>query len=82
MSEIQDAYKPIVADVGVEPTSDIFAIALLISGQNSTLTATMAGQVVMEGFLHIRLKPLLRRLLTRLLAIVLALVTIVFFGQR
>jgi manganese transport protein len=81
VAEIQDAYKLLSPMLGVAPASAIFAIALLASGQNSTLTATMAGQIVMEGFLHIRMKPWLRRLLTRLVAIVPALLTIVFFGE-
>jgi manganese transport protein len=78
VAEIQDGYKLLSPLLGVAPASAIFAIALLASGQNSTLTATMAGQIVMEGFLQIRLKPWLRRLLTRLVAIVPALLTIVF----
>lgn len=61
--------------------STLFGVALLASGQSSTLTSTMAGQIVMEGFLDIRLKPWLRRLLTRLVAIVPALLTIVFLGE-
>jgi manganese transport protein len=81
VAEIQDAYKLLSPMLGVAPASAIFAIALLASGQNSTLTATMAGQIVMEGFLHLRLKPWLRRLLTRLVAIVPALLTIIFFGE-
>ncbi|MGV0027801.1 Nramp family divalent metal transporter [Phormidesmis priestleyi] len=81
VAEIQDAYKLLSPLLGVGPASVIFAIALLASGQNSTLTATMAGQIVMEGFLQIRLRPWLRRLLTRLVAIVPALVTIVFLGE-
>ncbi|KAM3104349.1 Nramp family divalent metal transporter, partial [Phormidesmis sp. 146-33] len=81
VAEIQDAYKLLSPLLGVGTASVIFAIALLASGQNSTLTATMAGQIVMEGFLQIRLKPWLRRLLTRLVAIVPALVTIIFFGE-
>jgi manganese transport protein len=81
VAEIQDAYKLLSPMLGVAPASAIFAIALLASGQNSTLTATMAGQIVMEGFLHIRMKPWLRRLLTRLVAIVPALLTIIFFGE-
>jgi manganese transport protein len=81
VAEIQDAYKLLSPLLGVAPASVIFAIALLASGQNSTLTATMAGQIVMEGFLQIRLKPWLRRLLTRLVAIVPALLTIVFLGE-
>ncbi|PSB59639.1 Nramp family divalent metal transporter [Chamaesiphon polymorphus] len=81
VAEIQDAYKLLSPMLGVAPASAIFAIALLASGQNSTLTATMAGQIVMEGFLHIRMKPWLRRLLTRLVAIVPALLTIIWFGE-
>ncbi len=81
VAEIQDAYKLLSPLLGVGPASVIFAIALLASGQNSTLTATMAGQIVMEGFLQIRLRPWLRRLLTRLVAIVPALLTIVFLGE-
>lgn len=81
VAEIQDAYRLLSPLLGVAPASAIFAIALLASGQNSTLTATMAGQIVMEGFLRIRLKPWLRRLLTRLVAIVPALATIIFLGE-
>jgi manganese transport protein len=81
VAEIQDAYKMLSPLLGAAPASVIFAIALLASGQNSTLTATMAGQIVMEGFLHIRLKPWLRRLLTRLVAIVPALVVIILCGE-
>ena len=81
VAEIQDAYKLLSPMLGVGPASAIFAIALLASGQNSTLTATMAGQIVMEGFLHLRLKPLVRRLFTRLIAIVPALLAIVWFGE-
>ena len=58
----------------------MFAIALLASGQNSTLTGTLAGQIVMEGFLNIRIRPWLRRLITRLIAIVPAALTAIFFG--
>lgn len=82
VAEIQDAYRLLSPLVGVAPASAIFAIALLASGQNSTLTATMAGQIVMEGFLQIRLKPWMRRLLTRVVAIVPALLTIVFLGEK
>ncbi len=81
VAEIQDAYQLLSPMLGVGPASAIFAIALLASGQNSTLTATMAGQIVMEGFLHIRLKPWVRRFTTRLVAIVPALLTIVIFGE-
>ena len=81
VAEIQDAYKLLSPLLGVAPASVIFGVALLASGQNSTLTATMAGQIVMEGFLQMRLKPWMRRLVTRLVAIVPALLTIVFFGE-
>ena len=59
----------------------LFAVALLCSGQNSTLTGTLAGQIVMEGFLNLRLVPWLRRLITRLLAIIPAVIAVIFFGQ-
>jgi manganese transport protein len=81
VGEIQDAYKLLSPVLGAPLASTLFAIALLAAGQSSTLTSTMAGQIVMEGFLHIRLKPWLRRLVTRLVAIVPALVTIGFLGE-
>ena len=59
----------------------MFALALLASGQNSTITGTLAGQIVMEGFLNIRIRPWLRRLITRLIAIVPAALTAIFFGE-
>ena len=59
----------------------MFAVALLFSGQNATLTGTLAGQIVMEGFLNIRLRPWLRRLITRLIAIVPALIVLYFYGE-
>src|SRR5207249_4872543 len=62
VAQIQDAYKLLSPLLGVSFASALFAIALLASGQNSTLTGTLAGQIVMEGFLHIRLRPWLRRL--------------------
>ena len=82
VAEIQDAYKLLSPLLGVSAASAIFGLALLASGQSSTLTATLAGQVVMEGFLQLRLPSWLRRLATRLLAIVPALLAIVFFGER
>ncbi len=82
VAEIQDAYKLLSPLLGVSAASAIFGFALLASGQSSTLTATMAGQIVMEGFLNLRLPPWLRRLLTRLIAIVPALIAIVFFGEQ
>ncbi len=81
VAEIQDAYKLLSPVLGFAPASILFAIALLASGQNSTLTGTLAGQIVMEGFLQIRLRPWLRRLLTRMVAIVPALLTILILGE-
>jgi manganese transport protein len=80
VAEIQDAYKLLSPMLGVPVASALFAFALLASGQNSTLTGTLAGQIVMEGFLNIRLRPWLRRLITRLIAIVPAVITAAFFG--
>lgn len=82
VADIQDAYKLLSPLLGVSVASAIFAFALLASGQSSTLTATLAGQIVMEGFLQLRLPPWLRRLATRLLAIIPALITIIFFGEQ
>ncbi len=81
VAEIQDAYKLLSPTLGVPVASAIFAFALLLSGQNSTLTGTLAGQIVMEGFLRLRLQPWLRRLVTRFLAITPALVIILWFGE-
>jgi len=82
VAEIQDAYKLLSPLLGVSAASAIFGLALLASGQSSTLTATLAGQIVMEGFLQLRLPSWLRRLATRLIAIVPALIAIIFFGER
>jgi manganese transport protein len=81
VADIADAYNLLTPVLGVPLASVLFAIALLASGQNSTLTGTMAGQIVMEGFLDIRLRPWLRRLLTRLVAIVPAVVVAALFGE-
>ncbi len=80
VGEIQDAYKLLTPLLGAG-ASTVFALALLASGQNSTLTGTLAGQIVMEGFLNIRLRPWLRRLITRLIAIVPAIFTAIFYGE-
>jgi manganese transport protein len=82
VAEIQDAYKLLSPLLGVGAASTIFGLALLASGQSSTLTATLAGQVVMEGFLHLRLPSWLRRLTTRMLAIVPAVIAIILFGEE
>jgi manganese transport protein len=80
VAEIQDAYKLLTPLVGAG-ASAVFAAALLASGLNSTLTGTLAGQIVMEGFLHIRLLPWVRRLITRGVAIVPAVVTAILYGE-
>jgi manganese transport protein len=82
VAEIQDAYHLLTPLLGVTGASAVFAFALLASGQNSTLTGTLAGQIVMEGFLNIRIRPWLRRLITRLIAIVPAALTAIFFGEH
>lgn len=81
VAEIQDAYRLLSPLLGVTVASTLFAIALLASGQNSTLTGTLAGQIVMEGFLNIRLRPWLRRLITRLIAIVPAVIVTALYGE-
>jgi manganese transport protein len=82
IAEIQDAYRTLTPLMGIPFASALFAIALLCSGQNSTLTGTLAGQIVMEGFLNIRLAPWLRRLITRLIAIVPAIITVAYYGTH
>ena len=82
VAEIGDAYKLLSPLLGTKAASILFAVALLCSGQNATLTGTLAGQIVMEGFINIRLRPWLRRLVTRLIAIVPAIFVIVLYGDR
>jgi manganese transport protein len=81
VAEIADAYKLLTPVLGASLASTLFACALLASGQNSTLTGTLAGQIVMEGFLNLRLKPWLRRLITRFIAIIPAVIVIGFYGE-
>ncbi|MBV9672637.1 MAG: Nramp family divalent metal transporter, partial [Verrucomicrobia bacterium] len=81
VAEIQDAYKLLSPLLGVGAASTLFAVALLASGQNSTLTGTLAGQIVMEGFLRLRLHPVWRRLITRLLAIIPAIIVTAIMGE-
>lgn len=81
VAEIQDAYQLLSPMLGVSVASAVFVVALLASGQNSTLTGTLAGQIVMEGFIRLRLRPWLRRLITRAIAIVPAVVVIGLFGE-
>jgi len=82
VAEIADAYKLLSPVLGASLASTLFAFALLASGQNSTLTGTLAGQIVMEGFLNLRLKAWLRRLITRALAIIPAALVIGFAGEN
>lgn len=81
VAEIQDAYQLLTPVLGAAAASTLFAVALLASGQNSTVTATLAGQVVMEGFLKMRLPPWVRRLVTRLLAIIPAVTVAALYGE-
>lgn len=82
VAEIGDAYKLLTPMLGFTGASTMFALALLASGQNSTITGTLAGQVVMEGFIDIRLAPWLRRLITRTLAIIPTVIVTFFYGER
>jgi manganese transport protein len=82
VAEIGDAYRLLTPVLGTTFASTLFAVALLASGQNSTITGTLAGQIVMEGFLDIRLPPWLRRLITRLIAIIPAVIVTALYGER
>ena len=82
VAEIQEAYQMLSPLLGVTGASTLFALALLASGQNSTLTGTLAGQIVMEGFLNIRIQPWLRRLITRMIAIIPAVIVTAVSGEH
>jgi manganese transport protein len=82
VANIEDAYKLLTPLLGTSMASTLFALALLFSGQNATITGTLAGQIVMEGFVNIRLRPWLRRLITRLIAIVPAVIVIAIYGEE
>lgn len=82
VADITDAHRLLTPLLGTSLASLVFAVALLASGQNSTLTGTLAGQVVMEGFIHIRLKPWLRRLITRVIAILPAFIITFLYGEK
>ncbi|HWB19569.1 MAG TPA: divalent metal cation transporter, partial [Phycisphaerales bacterium] len=82
VADISDAYRLLTPVLGAAGASVVFALALLASGQNSTLTGTLAGQIVMEGFLNIRMRPWLRRLITRLIAIVPAVIVAAVYGDK
>jgi manganese transport protein len=81
VADIADAYKMLSPLLGTTLASTLFAVALLCSGQNATLTGTLAGQIVMEGFINLRIRPWLRRLVTRLLAIIPAVIVILIYGE-
>lgn len=82
VSEIQDAHRLLNNILGNNLAPALFAIALIAAGQSSTLTGTLSGQIVMEGYLNLRIQPWLRRLITRLVAILPAFFTILYFGEQ
>jgi manganese transport protein len=82
VADIGDAYQLLSPLLGTQLASVLFAVALLCSGQNATLTGTLAGQIVMEGFINLRLRPWLRRLITRLIAIIPAVIVVAIYGER
>lgn len=82
VADISDAFNLLAPVLGAPLAGIVFAVALLASGQNSTLTGTLAGQIVMEGFLNIRLRPWMRRLITRLVAIVPAVIVAIIYGEQ
>src|SRR4026207_886849 len=81
VADIGDAYKTLEPLLDTRYASILFAVALLCSGQNATLTGTLAGQIVMEGFVNIRLRPWPRRLITRLIAIIPAIIVVWLYGE-
>jgi manganese transport protein len=81
ISEIEEAYKFLEPLLGTKLAPILFAVALIAAGQSSTLTGTLAGQIVMEGYLNIRISPWMRRLITRLLAIIPAILVIIIMGK-
>ena len=81
VAEIQDAHALLEPLLGSSVAPAFFAIALIAAGQSSTLTGTLAGQIVMEGHLNLRIQPWVRRLITRMLAIIPALFTVIYFGE-
>ncbi len=82
VADINDAYELLSPLLGTTMASVLFAVALLCSGQNATLTGTLAGQIVMEGFINLRIRPWLRRLVTRLIAIIPAVIVVYIYGER
>src|SRR5690606_13903246 len=82
VADINEAHTMLAPLLGTSLASILFAVALLASGQNSTITGTLSGQIVMEGFLNIRLPAWLRRLITRLIAIIPAVIVTAIYGER
>ncbi len=82
VSEIQDAHQLLEPLLGKSYAPVLFAIALIAAGQSSTVTGTLAGQIVMEGYLHLRIAPWLRRIITRLLAVIPAILAISIYGEH
>lgn len=82
VTQIEDAYKMLEPLLGASLAPTFFAIALLAAGQNSTLTGTLSGQIVMEGFINLKIKPWARRLITRLIAIIPALIVSIWMGEK
>jgi len=82
VAELEDAYHLLGSTLGTDWASKLFAVALILAGQSSTVTGTLAGQIVMEGYLRLRISPLLRRMITRMLAIIPAVVVILWFGDK
>ncbi|MFA5296845.1 MAG: Nramp family divalent metal transporter [Lutibacter sp.] len=82
VAEIQDAHKLLEPLLGTKWAPILFALALIAAGQSSTITGTLAGQIIMEGYLNLRIQPWVRRLITRILAIIPALITVIYFGEE
>ncbi len=82
VAEIQDAHQLLAPILGTKWAAILFAIALIAAGQSSTITGTLAGQIVMEGYLNLRIQPWVRRIITRLIAIIPAVITIIIFGEE
>ena len=82
VSGIEDAYALLAPTIGASIASTLFAVALLASGQNSTITGTLSGQIVMEGFIHLRVKPWVRRIITRLLAVIPVFIVTIIAGEN
>lgn len=82
VAQLKDAYQLLPSQLGTKISSVLFAVALIAAGQSSTITGTLAGQIVMEGYLQLRINPWIRRLITRLLAIIPSIIIIIIFGEE